>query len=171
MKLTNYIRDAFVTSVMADVPKVDYAEQARKTFLSAYLLTLPKQVQVMWASNELRPYLVTNTARRCNQCFMVPTNDRYSSDFSDPASVKEELQSIYAAHDAQKATREKLRTSVHAAAYACTTSKALRELLPEFERYLPPEEEKTSRQLPVVQNIMADFVKAGWPADKKGAKK
>jgi len=53
--------------------------------------------------------------------------------------------------------------------YACTTTKQLRELLPEFDRYLPAEEEKTLRTLPVVQNIVADFVKAGWPA-KKGSK-
>lgn len=42
MKLTNYIRDAFVASVMNDVPTIDYAKQAQDVFMPAYLATLPK---------------------------------------------------------------------------------------------------------------------------------
>jgi hypothetical protein len=169
MKLTNFIRDAFIDSVMNDVPKIDYASQARKAFLDAHIAALPKGVQTLWASNELRPYLQTNTAHLCNASFAFPSADRYSNAVV-PAAAKSEVERIEAAHCAQRQARAALRTTLKGAAYACTTTKALRELLPEFDRYLPAEAEKTSRQLPVVQNIMADFVKAGWPANKKGAK-
>lgn len=169
MKLTNYTRDAFIDSVMNDVPKIDYHAEYRAEFLKAYLPTLPKAVQDLWASNATRPYLAVNTVCGCGSSFAVPTHDRYSSVIA-PLGSAATLASIVAAHNAQKQARESLRVNLKGAAYGCTTTKALRELLPEFDRYLPAEIEKTSRQLPVVQNIMADFVKAGWPA-KKAVKK
>ena len=169
MKLTNYTRDAFITSVMDDVPKIDYHAEYRAEFLKAYLPTLPKAVQDLWASNTMRPYLAVTSARGCGSSFSVPTHDRYR-DVPTPAAAYDKLLAIVTAHNAQKASRDVLRVNLKGAAYGCTTTKALRELLPEFDRYLPAEIEKTSRQLPVVQNIMADFVKAGWPA-KKAVKK
>jgi hypothetical protein len=169
MKLTNYTRDAFITSVMDDVPKIDYHEAYRAAFLEAYIPTLPKVVQDMWASNATRPYLALTSARGCGSSFSVPTNDRYG-EIPTPAAATDKLAALVAAHNAQKQARDALRVNLKGAAYGCTTTKALRELLPEFDRYLPAEIEKTSRQLPVVQNIMADFVKAGWPA-KKAVKK
>jgi hypothetical protein len=42
--------------------------------------------------------------------------------------------------------------------------------LPEFEKYLPEDEAQAVRALPVVTNVVADFVKAGWPT-KKAQKK
>jgi hypothetical protein len=53
-------------------------------------------------------------------------------------------------------------------AYACTTRKQLEEALPEFSNYLPEEEAKAARDLPVVVNVVADFVKAGWPKKNQG---
>ena len=165
MKLTHYIRDAFITSVMNDVPAVDYMEEYRKTYLAVYLPTLPKEVQAMWASNALRPFLKTVTIYRLDGGFAIPTADPYQ----DPKLVDTltvTLNELKVAHDAQRNKHAELRQQVKSAAYACTTTKQLRELLPEFDRYLPAEDAKTSRQLPVVQNIMAEFVKAGWPAKK-----
>ena len=68
---------------------------------------------------------------------------------------------------------QELETKLMAAANSCTTRKALVELLPEFEKYLPADQAAACKTLPAVANIMADFVKAGWPKDeaKKGAKK
>lgn len=41
MKLTNTIRDAFVRSVMKDVPTVDYKEQAREIMVADALTSDP----------------------------------------------------------------------------------------------------------------------------------
>ena len=43
--------------------------------------------------------------------------------------------------------------------------------LPEFAHYLPAEDAPAGRSLPVVANLVTDFVKAGWPKDKKVTKK
>ena len=53
-----------------------------------------------------------------------------------------------------------------AAAMSCTTRKALANLLPEFEQYLPEDTPAAIRSLPAIANIVADFSKAGWPKDK-----
>ena len=168
MKLTNYIRDAFVNSVMNDVPTKDYAAEAQKVFMPAYLATLPKIIQEAWADPAARRYVHTKCAVPCHQSFIVPAEADGRS-IPPPLKVQAKLAEIKAAYDAQSSAMSALRSKIKGAAYACTTTKQLRELLPEFDRYLPAEEEKTLRTLPVVQNIVADFVKAGWPA-KKGSK-
>jgi len=168
MKLTNYIRDAFVNSVMNDVPTKSYAEEAQKVFMPAHLATLPKIIQEAWADPVAKHYVSTKYAALCHQSFIVPAEDNGRS-VPPPLKVQAKLAEIKAAYDAQSNAMSALRSKIKGAAYACTTTKQLRELLPEFDRYLPAEEEKTLRTLPVVQNIVADFVKAGWPA-KKGSK-
>jgi hypothetical protein len=69
----------------------------------------------------------------------------------------------------QEKARADLRSKLKSVAYSVSTRKALVAALPEFEKYLPADEAKAVRTLPVVQNVVADFVKAGWPA-RKGAK-
>ena len=89
MKLTNYIRDAFINSTMNDVPKVDYSEQVQTPITEAVL------------------------------------------------------------------------------------SEALAEALPQFAKYLPAEPVKGAapRSVPVVIDVVEDFVKAGWPKGQKPPKK
>ncbi|CAB5144497.1 hypothetical protein UFOVP147_16 [uncultured Caudovirales phage] len=169
MKLTNYIRDAFVTSVMNDVPKKDFHEEGKKIFLEAHLDGLPTEVQMAWSLPATRPYVRTSTVSMCGTSFVAPHDSQYN-EIPTPRKAEKKLLEIKAAYKAQRDNRDALRAKVKGAAYACTTTKQLRELLPEFDRYLPAEEEKTLRTLPVVQNIVADFVKAGWPAKKGGAK-
>lgn len=169
MKLTNYIRNAFVASVMDDVPAIDYAEQAFKVFMPAYLATLPDNIQDIWHDPITCGYLRNSYTHLCNRSFTVPSVNNYGS-VIEPKSVSDKLAAITTAHNAQHDKMASLRTKIKGAAYACNTTKQLRELLPEFERYLPPEEEKTLRSLPVVHNIVADFVNAGWPDKEKGVK-
>ena len=167
MKLTNYIRDAFVSSVMADVPKKDFSEEAQKVFTKAYLDTLPNEIQIAWVLPTCRDFINKSYANVCGQSFQLPASNRYG-DIEVPANAKDKVKALQAQHDEQDRHRNDLRGKVKCAAYACSSTKQLHELLPEFERYLPSEQEKTARTLPVVQNIVADFVKAGWPNKKKG---
>jgi len=166
MKLTNYLRDAFITSVMNDVPEKDYSEEAQKVFTKAYLELLPKEIQTLWATPDLKSYLNTSYSCVCGQSFTLPSTSSGFRDIATPPKAQAKLAELKAQYDAQKTQHNALRSKVKGAAYACKTTKQLRELLPEFERYLPAEEEKTLRTLPVVQNIVSDFVKAGWPANK-----
>jgi hypothetical protein len=173
MKLTNYIRDAFINSVMNDVPEKDFHEEGKKIFVKHYLDLLPKEVQMAWVLPNCKAYIQTRYASVCGQSFVVPhdgSNGHRNVDV--PLKAKDKIDALTAQYKTQQDNRAALRSKVKGAAYACTTTKQLRELLPEFDRYLPAEEEKTLRTLPVVQNIVADFVKAGWPAGaKKGGAK
>ena len=47
MKLTNIIRDAFVRSVMNDVPTVDYSEQIREVVTKEAVAQLPEKVRAL----------------------------------------------------------------------------------------------------------------------------
>ncbi len=50
----------------------------------------------------------------------------------------------------------------------CNTVKQLKEALPEFAKYAP-HEEATSKNLPALANVVAEFSKAGWPKDSRPA--
>ena len=44
------------------------------------------------------------------------------------------------------------------------------EILPEFAKYLPQERDgKVIRSMPVIANLVADLMQAGWPKDKAKA--
>jgi hypothetical protein len=68
------------------------------------------------------------------------------------------------AHE-QNQARTRLRNQLEQAAASATTTKALAEMFPEFAKYLPAEETK-ARNLPAIANVVADFVKAGWPKNQ-----
>jgi len=165
MKLTNYIRDAFVKAAMADVPKVDYNKEA-EALARNQLLDMAKEafpgVKITaknsnWFLNgsiELPGDLQSVYAIRPDYSCLRPT------------PVWPKLVELSKLHTKQESDRTALASQLRGAAYACNTTKQLRELLPEFDKYLPAEEEKTCRTLPAVANIVAEFTKAGWPTKK-----
>lgn len=166
MKLTTHIRNAFVSAVMNDVPKIDYQEQAEKLVQKEARAAFPPKLRGVFDDAELRCYL------RTDKCISL-TRGLQSRYFTAPHDYKiseELLKKLIGMGElaaAQDATRKALETKLSAAAASVTTRKALAELLPEFAKYLPVEAEVT-KNLPAVQNIVADFSKAGWP---KGTKK
>ena len=177
MKLTNYTRDAFINAVMADVPSIDLEsveEKVHKIAVDDALSRAPAEVKAMWADNKLRPWVATNMMH-----FSSKTHGAYfggvarpwlRGELSDKLSPKamSQIQGL----GTQRAEAEKKRDDLHdmlrRAAYGCNTRKQLAEALPEFEKYLPADEGKALRSLPVVANVVSEFVKAGWP---KGGKK
>ena len=165
MRLTNYIRDAFVTAALQDVPQVDFSEQVSKIVVDDAVGQLPLAVQKLWKDSATRPYVKTTSAYYLGSSTMVPTHSAHCN----PALSQEtlaKLNEITRAKQAQTELMDALKTKLRAAAYGCTTRKALAELLPEFDKYLPEEETKGSN-LPAVANLLSDFVKAGWPKDAK----
>lgn len=168
IRLTNYIRDAFINAAMNDVPQVDYQAQIIKLVMEDITKQLPIVIQDALNSPAAKDYISKISASYGGVYIEVPGTvaQRYHHPtLTKPAQAK--LEKLVAAKDAQTTERSVLRGKVHAAAYGCNNRKALAELLPEFEKYLPAEEEKTCRTLPAVANLMADFSKAGWPKDGK----
>lgn len=177
MKLTNYIRDAFIKAAMADVPRSkDYDNLLTDKVLAVFVARLPAPVLKVWKDSSTRGYLRTSAFNGFGVAVGVPCmgdGNRYSyiEENDLTADERKPLDALHAEWQAETDTRDALERKLRSAAYGCTTRKALADLLPEFAHYLPPEEAPAGRTLPVVTNMVADFVKAGWPKNKKGGAK
>lgn len=166
MKLTSTIRQAFIAAVMNDVPQIDHDAQARalveqrtkelfaEAFPGADFEELKPWAARKWVST---PGLLSNVAvywpgREHDQ-------DDVKKNYPELWAELEKLSTAkYEQGDRLVALEERLRSVVN----ACSTRKALAEALPEFEKYLPPEPVKGAN-VPAVANVVADFMKAGWP--------
>lgn len=175
MKLTNYIRDAFIRAAMQDVPEgKNYDEIITRKVLASFVVRLPPSVQKVWKDQQTQAFIRLGTFHGFGVSVSVPSIDGRYASLSEkdlPDEERHAITALAAEWKAEKQTMDSLRDKLKGAAYACTTRKALAELLPEFERYLPAESENSGRSLPVVANLVTDFMKAGWPKDKKGAAK
>lgn len=179
MKLTKNLRAAFIRAVMQDVPQVDYTELLRTEVTKRVHAGLPKEIQAALKSDVASEYIVRGYMDVGGNSIALPmpkdmTSKWRSSGIEHPALSADDRKFIRDTLSKKATQDEKLKTlreKLEAAAGAATTRKALLELLPEFERYLPEETAKALRTLPVVQNVVSDFVKAGWPKGKKAGAK
>ena len=172
MKLTNYIRDAFIDSAMADVPKgCDHEEEIRKIAQADLIGQLPPLIQRAWKDSSTIEYIKRRSGEYGGVQVAYPSeSERWNApDRKLTPEAQKKVDKLAAEMAADMELRRSLRQKLKGAAYACNTSKQLRELLPEFSKYLPAEQEQTCRTLPVVANIVAEFTKAGWPDKRKGA--
>lgn len=162
MKLTNALKKAFVNAVMADVPKIDYNEQAH-TLAQQYVLSIAPQAVVDLYNSPNRDYLAAD--RVCFPAYIADAH-LYAAISSDVLMMDDEvwnqLRELSNAAEAQNNKLFALREQLHAAVASCTTVAALKKLLPEFEKYLPSA--PPTNQYPVaVTGVVSEFVKAGWP--------
>ncbi len=171
MKLTNLIRDAFVTGVMNDVPsKSDNSEAIRKLVVDDMVQRLPASVRKLWDDKANRHWIKTDFNSYGGVSINYPSTER-SNAWNKPAltpAVQAQVDALYEETTKDQATRAALHAKIKAAAYSCTTRKQLVELLPEFEKYLPEDSAKATRtNLPAVANLLSEFTKAGWPKNKQ----
>jgi hypothetical protein len=168
MKLTNYIRDAFLDSAIKDVPKsCDHTEEIRKIAQADLIAQVPTAIQKAWKDPDMVAYLRRRVGMFGGVSVAYPVNSEYSDGARNlTPEAAHRVDKLKAEMEADEAVRRNLRAKLKGAAYACNSTKQLRELLPEFSKYLPAEEEKTCRTLPAVANIVAEFTKAGWPQSK-----
>lgn len=171
MKLTNFIRDAFIKGVMNDVPsKANNSEAIRKLVVDDMVSRLPTSVRQLWDDKANRHWLKTDFNSYGGVTVNYPAAEQYNS-WNKPALtpiVQAKVDMLEAETNQDKETRSSLEQKIKAAAYGCTTRKQLVELLPEFEKYLPEDMAKATRtNLPAVANLLSDFTKAGWPKNKQ----
>lgn len=173
MKLTNALRNAFVRSVMDDTPSVDYAEQIREAALAAAVAEMPPKVAALWKDKATRDWVkITNISVDGCGGIYLPTSvdDRSAEKRAFSERICAAVAHLSAQAEAQRKARSDLRAKLYGAAYGFTTRKALAAAMPEFAKYLPADDAAANRSLPVVANVVADFVKAGWPKGKEGKK-
>lgn len=166
MRLTETIRDSFVRAAMNDVPCTNYDEQMNKLLIADAVKQLPPAVRKLWDNETTRLYINTSWCSRYGATADVPV--AHGTRFEPTPEVAAELERLYALNKAQNETHSELHRKLYAAAKSVSTRKALVALLPEFEKYLPADEQAACKTLPAIANVVADFTKAGWP---KGTKK
>jgi hypothetical protein len=168
MRLTNTMRDAFVRAAMDDVPSVDYDEQIRSLAVKTAVAALPAKVQAVWKDADTKHHLETSyiNFRHARVSLQIPGA---VGDGSARTHVETVCAPLAEKAIEQTKARDELQRRLHAVAYSVSTRKALVDALPEFEKYLPADEPAAIKTLPVIANVVADFVKAGWPKGKKAA--
>ena len=157
MKLTKTLREAFVNSAMNDVPSIDYGEMLQKAATADAVAQMPPAVAAVYESHP--DWIVRQQHRAGSRYLYIPMPA--GAEFTEQAAA--EFERIVELRSAQREARSELRAKINAAANSVTTRKALVALLPEFEKYLPADDRTATLNLPAVANIMAEFVKAGWP--------
>lgn len=169
MRLTKNIRESFVRAAMNDVPTIDYQAQAQALAEKAVLESMPASIKKLLKDKDAEPWI--------NREWMYMP--RYFSSFSGYAIRNEssistacpeawdKINELHKLNEQQKEKLHLLRLKLEGCAESVTTRKALAELLPEFEKYLPADEKAAIKTLPAVANVVADFTAAGWPKGTK----
>lgn len=174
MKLTTYHREAFVNGVMGDVPEEDIDGPVHDYVKKLLREKLPATIVATIDNPKLCPYIRTTyihfPGRTNNFEYAVPENLWPGFKQSMTKSQTETLEKLMLEADAKGDKVQNLVASLKGAIASVTTLKQALELFPEFTKYLPAGTEKASN-LPMVVNVVADLVKAGWPKDKKPAKR
>lgn len=166
MRLTNTIRSSFVRAAMADVPAINYEEQAQKVAKAQLLAMLPASIVKLTRDAIAEPFIsreyITMPSRFSNFPYYCERNQ--SSGLRDKhPEVWAKIMELHAQHEAQTKAHRDLQSKLQACADSATTRKALVTMLPEFEKYLPEDEQAACKTLPAIANVLSDFVKAGWP--------
>jgi len=166
MRLTNYIRDAFVRSALNDVPKEDFDERAKKlveTFLQKTIsetfpgISIQSLVKDGWIQD--RSYFLLP-----NQLNMVCIMGPHNNTFLRNKPIWTELEKLAAKKTKQNEDIDKLQATLKSVAYSCSTTQALRKALPEFSKYLPAEVQGANTSTALVQtNVVEMFRGFGWP--------
>lgn len=151
MKLTNYMRDAFIRSVMQDVPHPDYSklyDEAQEALVKAMS---PKVRAVYKEDPKALKATYTNFGRESRPLYYGGV---------DYSKV---LAPIYDKVSARNEAEKKLKSVV----YGCSTVKQLRDAFPEFGKHLPSDNKPATANLPAVSGVVAQLVSLGMKLEEK----
>lgn len=160
MKLTKAYKAAFVRQVLADIPQVDYNRLARDLIVGEVLSQFDENTLALYKNPKTRPHLRSDwysTPSPLSTVSIPGCRDLYKP--SD--ELVEEIRSYARLAKQQEETLKDLKIKLTLAIEPCTTLNRARELLPEFEKYLP-EETKGSPTLPAIANLVTSLLEAGW---------
>lgn len=183
MRLTNNLRDSFISSVMRDLPHKtkNYQDDIRALAFKDAESKLPPEILAIWKNPKLKGHIATSHFSMPDYYFggteSIDYNYRVnfiyipgaSGNFKLSDAAHKKIDAIYRAAIPEAKQRKELETRLRAVAYGASNTKMLAEMLPEFAAYIP-EDEVANRTLPVVVDVVSDFVKAGLKL-KKPAKK
>ena len=173
MKLTKYIRQAFVEAVMNDVPYVDYGSQAQALAEKTLLDIMPASIKKLLKDELVEPWLNRewmHMPRHFSNFAGYTTRSNNDIIAKQCPEVWGQINELHKLNEQQSEKMKQLRIKLQGCAESVTTRKALAEILPEFEKYLPEDQKEAIKTLPAVANVVADFAAAGWPKHKKSSR-
>lgn len=147
IRLTNSARDAFVEACMCDVPKPDYASLVKEAQDIIYKLMSPLVRKVFRESP---------VALKC-ETFTTLADRGYVKLVVADVDFRDVLEPIL--YKAQ--ARDRVRSTIRAIAYKCSTAKQLEDALPEFAHHVPRADKPTSN-LPVPASFANDLKALGF---------
>ena len=153
-RINKYEKESIVRAIMADVPTPDKAK--RKAELQADIVkAMSPECRKVYKSmpDALRTYHLGDIIYDGNWS----SRDIIRGDV--PTEKIDEMCKKYIAED--RAITDAKR-ALKGAIEACSTYKQLMTRLPEFEKYYPKPDAKSSN-LPALANVVADLSKLGWP--------
>lgn len=198
MKLTKYMKETFVEAVMQDVPKVNNHNAMQKILNDAISASNLPDVNILYDrhpglfektvvgvvpdTNKLDHYNWENSREKL---FAVSPHHKLNAgsvnNLKDMVKLniitqdqRDELIRLLTDERNNVYRRETLKDKLEKAIIGCDTLEQLKDAFPEFERYMSFEkrmqaDNKTQKQEPATENLVADFVAAGWPKDKEQA--
>lgn len=148
MKLTNAMRDSIIVAVINDVPQEYGHEQALKDATAVAVELLPPSIAAIWNDKTTRHFVATRHYARIQG--YLPIVDKHPK-----------IDAIADRAEASWRARCNLRDHVRKVVYQFGTDTAMRELIPELDKYIPKQPAKT-KQLPVSIELVAELTKYGW---------
>jgi len=164
MKLTNYDRDSFISSVLDDTPSINYNDQARNLVQKSAVAKAHQKIKAVYADNSLRGFLKFD--KYYNMPYPLGSIRTLDTEFKNE-ELDKQLSDLALKLKEQSAIRDDLSAKVKAVIYSCSTLKQATERLPEFVKYLPKDRDGVTSGVPSVVNLVEDLIKAGWPKKSK----
>jgi hypothetical protein len=166
MKLTKFHKEAFVSAVMADVPKIDYQALIEVAVHEDVVRYLPDVFKEPYKDLKLRPFLHSSYhdsyRPSCAGLYSITTVLDYVPTKTGIPILEKLKKQATSQYDSLNDIRSKVAGTIE----ACSTVKMAREMMPKFEKYLPVEPVKGTI-LPAISNVVADLIKMGWPDKNK----
>lgn len=173
-RLTNDMRNSFVTAVLADVTDGGLEEQLHKVVRKAYMQSVPKVIIEAMKLNDVENYinvrsLSFNTAppgEHAWDYYRTSIGGLPCSGSNDP-TTKDLIERFPDVAQAWAAWREfyenkrALETKLQAVAASCSNTQKLIAALPELEKYLPTEA-TVSKDLPATNEVAVLLSTLGW---------
>lgn len=148
---------------MADVPNIDYQELTLNMVKEYMQLAINPKIKAVFDDPELKEMVLLRWFTFGCASAELPLKRGHVF----PHNMMNKIDEYKFASTEQMNKRHQLQQNLLAVADSCTTRKALVAALPEFEKYLPADEQAACKTLPAIANVLSDFVKAGWPKDQK----
>ncbi len=171
MRLTKSDKEAFVRSVMDDVPQIDYDEQARSLLTKWGQESIPESMRPFIATHPQYFYAVyIHTPAYLNSVHVIADPNWQDGGFKKQEPEKyAQLLELSELARAQALAHDDLRRKVSGIIATCSTLKTAEERLPEFKKYLPANRGGSGLANLPVANVLSELMNAGWPKGQEAA--